>query len=317
MSRIVFLDRGTIGPQVELVKPHGEHEWIEHLRSGSADVLERLRGAQIAVTNKVPLRRDVLAQLPELKFISVAATGYDVIDMDACRDFGITVSNVRGYAVHSVPEHVMALILALKRQLPRYRADVLGGEWARSKQFCFFVDPIEDLAGKTLGIIGGGSIGGSVGHLAQAFGMRVIYAARKGASATTTRVNFDEFLAQSDVITLHCPLTPETKGLIGRPEFAKMAKRPVIINTARGGLVNEEDAAFALAEGLISGLGFDVTTPEPPPPGNALMAIAHLPNVILTPHTAWASTEAMTTLWAQVVESIDAFEAGAPIRVLN
>lgn len=317
MARIVFLDRGTIGPQIDLRRPSGDHEWVEHLRTDPAEVVDRLRGAQIAVTNKVPLRRDVLEQLPDLKFISVTATGYDVIDMAACRDLGITVSNVRGYAVHSVPEHVMALILALKRQLPGYRADVLAGEWARSKQFCFFTHPVEDLAGKTLGIIGGGSIGASVGHLAQAFGMRVIYAARKGEAGNATRVAFDDFLAQSDVITLHCPLTAETKGLIGAAEFAKMLRRPVIINTARGGLIDEAEAAIALEQGLISGLGVDVTTPEPPLPDNALMAIAHLPNVILTPHTAWASFEAMTALWAQVVESIEAFEVGAPVRVLN
>lgn len=317
MARIVFLDRGTIGPKVDLVHPSGDHTWIEHSRTDPQDVLERLRGAQIALTNKVPLRRDVLEQLPDLKFISVAATGYDVIDMAACRDLGITVSNVRGYAVHSVPEHVMALILALKRQLAGYRADVLADEWARSKQFCFFTHPIEDLSGKTLGIIGGGSIGASVGHLAQAFGMRVIYAARRGEAGTATRVAFDDFLAQSDVITLHCPLTPDTRGLIGAPEFAKMVRRPVIINTARGGLVDEAEAAIAVQQGLVSGLGFDVTTPEPPLPDNALMAIAHLPNVILTPHTAWASFEAMTTLWGQVIESIEAFEAGAPVRVLN
>lgn len=317
MARIVFLDRGTIGPQVDLHKPSGDHEWIEYLRSDPDEVVERLKGARIAVTNKVPLRRETLAQLPELEFISVTATGYDVIDIAACRELGITVSNVRGYAVHSVPEHVMALILALKRQLPGYRSDILAGEWARSKQFCFFTHPIEDLAGKTLGIIGGGSIGASVGHLAQAFGMRVIYAARKGEAGNPVRTAFDEFLAQSDVITLHCPLTAETKGLLGANEFRKMTQRPVIINTARGGLVDEAAAAIALKQGLISGLGFDVTTPEPPLPDNALMSIAHLPNVILTPHTAWASTEAMTTLWAQVVESIEAFESGAPVRVLN
>lgn len=317
MARIVFLDRGTIGPQVEVIRPAGAHDWVEYPQTGEDQAIERLRGASVAVTNKVPLRRSTLEQLPDLRFISVAATGYDVIDIEACRALGITASNVRGYAVNSVPEHVMAMILSLKRQLAGYRADVLAGEWARSGQFCFFTHPIGDLAGKTLGIIGGGSIGQSVGRLAQAFGMRVIYAARKGEAGDATRVTFDAFLAQSDVITLHCPLNAQTKGLIGAEEFSKMARRPVVINTARGGLIDEAAAAIAVEQGLISGLGVDVTTPEPPLPDNALMRIAHLPNVLLTPHIAWASEEAMTALWGQVIESIEAFLAGQPVRVLN
>ncbi|WP_376875808.1 D-2-hydroxyacid dehydrogenase [Albirhodobacter sp. R86504] len=317
MTRIVFLDRATIGPTINLARPNAPHEWADYPTTSSDQVVARLQGAEIAITNKVPLRRKHLEHLPDLKFIAVAATGYDVIDIDACRERGITVSNVRGYAVHSVPEHVMALILALKRQLPGYREDVIKGDWARSGQFCFFNHPIEDLAGKTLGIIGGGSIGQSVARLAQAFGMRVIFAARKGEAATSTRIGFDDFLAESDVITLHCPLNAETIGLIGAEEFSKMARRPVLINTARGGLVDEVAAVNALKRKNISGIGFDVTTPEPPLPDNPLMGIADLPNVILTPHVAWASDEAMTALWAQVIEGIDAFIAGTPKRILT
>lgn len=316
--RIVFLDRGTIGPSVELSRPAAPHDWQMHDRTPPEAVVERLAGARIAVTNKVPLRRAALEQLPELKFISVAATGYDVIDIAACREFGITVSNVRGYAVASVPEHTMALILSLKRALPGYRADVQAGEWQRSGQFCFFAHPIGDLAGATLGLIGGGSIGGSVARLAQAFGMRVLQAERKGATETRPGFTpFEQVLAEADVISLHCPLTPETRGMIAGPEFARMARRPVIVNTARGGLVDEAAAVAALEAGQISGLGFDVLTSEPPAPDNPLLSVAHRPDVILTPHTAWASDQAMAVLWGQVVESIDAFLAGRPVRVLT
>lgn len=317
MTRIVFLDRGTIGPSVELVRPSAPHEWVIHDATAPEEVTDRLAGATVAITNKVPLRRAALEKLGDLKFITVAATGYDVIDLEACRDLGITVSNVRGYAVNSVPEHTMALILALKRALPGYRQDVLDGEWQRSGQFCFFNHPVSDLAGARLGIIGEGVIGQSVARLGQAFGMHTMFAAHKGVEGLGPLYTpFDEVIETADVITLHAPLTPATRDTLAMPEFRRMARRPIIINTARGGLVNEADAVAALDEGLISGLGFDVLTVEPPDPGNPIFQVAGRPNVILTPHTAWASAEAMQVLWGQVVESIDAFIAGTPVRTL-
>lgn len=317
MTRIVFLDRATIGPSVELKRPETPHEWIIYDTTEPDQLVERLQGAQIAILNKVPVSRDALSQLPDLRYISIAATGYDVVDLEACREFGITVSNVRGYAVNAVPEHTFALILALRRAIIGYRRDVIDGEWQRSGQFCFFNHPIHDLAGSRLGIVGRGSIGQSVAAIASAFGMETVFAGRKGASDIEPPYRpFDEVVETSDIITLHVPLTPETRNLIAMPEFERMKQRPLIINTGRGGLVDEADAVAALDRGLISGLGFDVLTMEPPGDDNPILKAADRPNVVLTPHVAWASDEAMTVLWDQVVESIDAFMAGAPVRVI-
>jgi glycerate dehydrogenase len=318
MTRIVFLDRETIGPSIQLNRPRAPHEWMTYDRTAIDQIVDRLGGAEVAIVNKVPLRRDTLEQLPALKFVTVAATGYDVIDVAACRDKGITVSNVRGYAVNTVPEHTMALILALRRSLMGYRADVIAGEWQKAGQFCFFSHSIRDLAGSRIGIIGQGSIGQSVAKLASAFGMIPLFAAHKGKKGLGPLYTpFDEVLETSDVITLHAPLTPETRDSLAMPEFRRMIRRPLIVNCARGGLVNEADLVTALDEGLVSGVGFDVLTSEPPADDNPLLAILERPNVIVTPHVAWASEEAMQALWDQVVESIDAYLAGSPVRTIN
>lgn len=318
MTKIVFLDRATIGPAIELTRPETRHEWIVYDATGADQLVERLRGADIAILNKVPVSRDALSQLPDLKYISIAATGYDVVDLDACREFGVTVSNVRGYAVNAVPEHTFALMLALRRAIIGYRQDVIAGEWQRSGQFCFFNHAIRDLAGSRLGVIGRGSIGRSVAAIASAFGMETVFAGRKGdASPQTPYLPFDDVIRTSDILTLHVPLMPETRNLIAMPEFERMERAPLIINTGRGGLVNEADAVAALDKGLVSGLGFDVLTKEPPEEDNPILTVADRPNVILTPHVAWASDEAMAVLWAQVVESIDAFLAGNPVRVIE
>ena len=317
MTRIVFLDRNSIGPSIELIRPKTPHEWIAYDATEANQIVERLQGADVAVINKVPMRRETLSQLPDLRYICITATGYDVVDLDACRELGITVTNVRGYAVNAVPEHTFALILALRRAIIGYRNDVIGGDWQRAEQFCFFHHTIHDLAGSRLGIIGRGSIGLSVAAIAQAFGMETVFAARKGAvDVAPAHVPFDEVIETSDIITLHAPLTPETRNMIAMPEFRRMKRRPLIINTGRGGLVGEADAVAALDEGLVSGLGFDVLTREPPHDDNPLLKAADRPNVILTPHVAWASEEAMTELWGQVIENIDAFLAGSPIRVI-
>jgi len=318
MTRIVFLDRGSIGPSVTIRRPRFEHEWLEHERTTPDDVLSRLQGAQIAVTNKVPLRSEVLARLPDLQMIAVAATGYDVVDVEACTGQGIVVSNVRGYAINTVPEHTFALILALRRSLVGFRQDVIDGEWQRSGQFCFFTHPIRDLAGSTLGIIGEGVIGQSVARLGQAFGMRCLFAAHKGVDGLGPLYTpFDEVLETSDVITLHSPLLPSTRNLLGMAEFRKMQRRPLLINAARGGLVNEDELVEALGEGLISGIGFDCLTSEPPVAGHPMLSILDRPNVIVTPHVAWASDQAMQTLWNQVIEHIENHHAGAPSNVVR
>ncbi len=313
MTRIVFLDRSTIGPSVTLSKPSFPHAWVDYDRTQPDQVVERLKGAQIVVCNKVPIRRVAIEQLPDLKMIAIPATGYDAFDVDACKERGIVVSNVRGYATNTVPEHAFALILALRRGIVGYRQDVIDGRWQQENQFCFFTHPINDLAGSTLGIFGEGALGQGVARLGQAFGMRTLFAAHKNVQGLGPLYTpFDEVLATSDVISLHSPLMPATRNMIAAPEFAKMKKRPLLINCARGGLVNEADLVDALDKGQIAGAGFDCLTSEPPAADNPLLKILGRPNVIVTPHVAWASNEAMQTLWDQVVQHIDNFNAGQP-----
>lgn len=317
MTRIAFLDRETIGPGVKLARPDFDHEWVEYGRTAPEHVVDRLSGSRIAITNKVPIRRDALRKLPELKMIAVAATGYDVIDIAACRESGVVVSNVRGYAVNTVPEHTFALILALRRAIIGYRQDVIDGQWQKSQQFCFFTHPIRDLVGSTLGIIGEGAIGQSVARIGQAFGMRTLFAAHKGVNGLGPLYTpFDEVLEASDVITLHSPLTPATRNMLGRAEFQKMKRKPLLINAARGGLVVEEDLVEALDCGVISGFGFDCLTSEPPPHDHPFWEVLTRPNVIVTPHVAWASDEAMQAVWQQVLNNIRNFHAGRPSNVI-
>ena len=313
MTRIVFLDRSTIGPSVTLTKPSFAHEWIEYDRTAPDQVVERLKDAEIAVCNKVPIRRAAIEQLPGLKMICIPATGYDAFDIDACKERGIVVSNVRGYATNTVPEHVFALILALRRGIVGYRQDVIDGRWQQEDQFCFFTHPINDLAGSTLGVIGEGSLGQGVARLGQAFGMRTLFAAHKNVQGLGPLYTpWDEVLETADVITLHSPLMPATRNMIAAPEFAKMKKKPLLINCARGGLVDEADLVAALDKGQIAGAGFDCLTSEPPNADNPLLKVLGRPNVIVTPHVAWASNEAMQTLWDQVVAHVENFHAGHP-----
>jgi glycerate dehydrogenase len=316
--KIVFLDRNTIGPSVELSRPAFPHEWTEHGSSKHEQVVERLKGATIAITNKTPIREKDIEQLPDLKMIAIAATGYDVIDVAACQKRGIIVSNIRGYAVNTVPEHTFALILALRRSIAGYRQDVIDGEWQKSGQFCFFTHPIKDLADSTLGIIGEGAIGQSVAKIGQAFGMKTLFAAHKGVSGLGPLYTpFDEVLETSDVITLHSPLMPATRNMIAMPEFKKMKKKPLLINTARGGLVDERALVQAIEQDLIAGAGFDVLTVEPPPKDHPFLSILNRPNFIVTPHVAWASEEAMQTLWKQAVWNIENFHAGKPSHIVG
>lgn len=310
---IVHLDRATIGPNVEVSRPDCAHSWISYEATAAEDVVERLREADIAILNKVSLNAEQIAQLPRLKMVAISATGYDKIDIAACKAAGITVSNIRGYASETVPEHTFALILALHRALKGYEADLAKGAWQASGQFCFFTHKISDLYGKTLGLIGSGSIGAKVGKIAEAFGMHILRAGRKGESHVPEGyVPFHDMLAEADIISLHCPLTPATQNLIAAPEFAQMTRRPLIINTARGGLVHEADLITALDTGQISGAGFDVLTSEPPADDHILMQNLHRPNLIVTPHIGWASDEAMQTLWHQLIGHIEAFVAGSP-----
>jgi glycerate dehydrogenase len=318
MQKIVFLDRSTLAPQIRLRRPGFAHELIEYDRSAPDEVAARLAGASIAITNKVALTGDLLQRLPDLKLVAVAATGTDCIDKAACAAHGIAVANIRGYAVNTVPEHAFALMLALRRNLVAYRDDVLAGVWQKSGQFCFFDHPIRDLAGARLGIIGEGVLGQRVAELGKAFGMVPMFAAHKGrAGMGPLYTPWTDVLATSDVISIHSPLTDETRHMFAMPEFRAMRQRPLIINTARGGLVDERALVQALDEGLVSGAGFDVADGEPPPADSPLMRIAGRPNVILTPHVAWASDEAQQALADQLIDNIENFVGGKPTNLVR
>ena len=316
---VVFLDRKTIAPEIDVRRPAFHHDWIEYEQTAPDQVVERSRDATIIINNKVPLTAETLGNLPDLRMIAVAATGTDCIDKAYCAEKGIIVSNIRGYATSTVPEQTFALILALKRSLIGYRQDVIAGEWQRSGQFCFFSHPITGLNGNVLGIIGEGSIGQSVARIGEAFGMKPLFAAHKGVTGLgPLYAPFDDVIETADVITLHCPLLPQTADTIAMPEFKRMKRSAIIVNTARGGLVNEADLAEALRQGLIAGAGFDVVTPpEPPADNNPLLDLLDLPNFILTPHVAWASREAQQTLADQLINNIEAFVDGQPANVVS
>lgn len=312
VERIVFLDRQTLSPEIVLQAPSFPHRFDMYDRTRADEVAGRIADADIIITNKVRITAADIAAAPRLRFIAVAATGYDVIDVAACVARGIMVSNVRGYAVTTVPEHVFALVLALRRNLIGYRQAVARGRWQEADQFCFFDHPIRDLAGSMLGVIGSGALGQATARLGSALGMKVQFAARKTDLGRKGRVPFQMFLGTSDVITLHCPLNAETRGMIDDGEFAQMARRPLLINVGRGGLVNEHALVRAFERDLIAGAAFDVTTPEPPTIDSPLMRLLERPNFILTPHVAWASREAIQTLADQLIGIIEAFRAGSP-----
>lgn len=315
MEIIVFLDRNTLRADVR--RPAFAHRWIEYEKTLPREVVGRLAEATIAITNKAPLRRDVLAQLPRLRMIAVAATGVDIIDLDAARELGLTVSNVRGYAQTAVPEHVFALILALRRNLLAYRDDVRRSAWHRADAFCLLGHPIRDLQGATLGLVGHGSIGRGVARLARAFGMRVLTGERKGADTVREgRAAFAELLRESDVVSLHAPLTAETRNLIGAEELRLMKRTALLINCARGGVIDEAALAEALRGGVIAGAGVDVLSREPPREGSPLLEL-DLPNLIVTPHVAWASLEAMQALADQLIDNVEAFVRGEPRNTVS
>jgi glycerate dehydrogenase len=314
-QRLVFLDRASLAAKVRA--PHCQASYVEHAATAPEEIVARLQGATVAITNKVALRADALRQLPGLKMIAVAATGYDVIDIGYCNEHGIAVANIRNYAVHSVPEHAFAMILALRRNMIAYREDVLNGLWQKSKQFCFFGHDILDLHGATLGIIGEGAIGQSMAAIGKAFGMRAIYRSHpQQLDIPGEFVALPELLASADVVTLHCPLMPATRNMIGEAQLRSMKPTSLLINTARGGLVDEQALIRALEQGWIAGAGFDVLTIEPPTDGHPLLDVRR-PNFILTPHVAWASSGAMQFLADQLMDNIDAWAAGEPQNLVT
>jgi glycerate dehydrogenase len=314
-QRVVFLDRDSLKANVR--RPSCATEYLEYAKTSAEEIVPRLKGATVAITNKVPMREAVLRQLPDLKLIAISATGYDMVDVGYCKAHGIAVANIRNYAVHTVPEHTFALILALRRNLLAYRQDVENGVWQKAEQFCFLTHDIGDLHGSTLGIFGEGSIGQATAAIGRAFGMRVLFADHPPPKMEgVTFTPMEQVLAESDVISLHAPLTPATRNLINMEAFRKMKRNALLINTARGGLVDEEALIQALDAGLIAGAGFDVLTVEPPRKGHPLLDVRR-PNFILTPHVAWASNGAMQFLADQLVDNIELWCEGRPQHLVT
>jgi glycerate dehydrogenase len=310
---IVFLDRAAV--RMPLRPPAFLHQWIEHPHTQPEQVVARLRpggaGATIAITNRAGIDEAVLEAVPELRLIAVSATGFDHVDVPACRRRGIAVCNVRDWTV-SVPEHVFALILALRRHLLRYRAEVEQGNWARSATYGLVLEPMpRALAGSTLTLIGYGALGRKVERIGKAFGMRVLVAERKGAAVRRGRVAFEEAIAQAEVLVVLCPLTPATRNLVGAAELARMCKDALLVNCARGGIVDEAALAAALANGTIAGAATDVLAQEPPAKESPLLARV-APNLIVTPHMAWLSVESQAALAEQLIGNLEAWVSGAP-----
>ncbi|MDY6979855.1 MAG: 2-hydroxyacid dehydrogenase [Pseudomonadota bacterium] len=315
----VFLDTGSL---LAGTGKHGDLDfaaitalplsWDYHAATAPEEVVARLQGAQVVVTNKVILDATQLARLPDLKLIAVAATGVNNVDLDAARRQGIQVCNVTGYATPSVVQHVFMLILALLRNLTAYRDALHAGRWQQSRHFCLLDYPIAELQDKTLGIIGYGELGQAVARMGEAFGMRCLVARRNADDQRADRLPLTELLQKADIVSLHCPLTDETRHLIGAEQLALMKPGALLINTARGGIVDESALYEALREGHLGGAGMDVLAEEPPTADNPLLS-AQLDNLIVTPHIGWASRAARQRLLDQVAENIAGYLAGGPV----
>ena len=290
-------------------------DWQFHEHMLEDRVGRVIENASIIISNKVTINADAIRQASHLKLICVAATGINNVDIEAAHANDVTVCNVRDYATASVTQHVFALILALMTRLPLYKQAVEQGEWTRSQQFCLLDFPINELAGKTLGIIGYGVLGQAIAKLAQCFAMQVCVYTRRPESAGAFYSPINELLQKSDIVSLHCPLTADTRHLIGHRELALMKPTALLINAARGGIVEESELAQALLTGTIGGAGIDVLTEEPPRQGNPLLDPG-IPNLIVTPHIAWASRESRQRLLNEVAENIRAFQAGKPRNVV-
>lgn len=312
MLTIVFLDRTGIPATHEIPRPNFAHQWIEYDRTSADQTYERAKEADIIITSKVLLTRELLAKLPKLKLIAITATGTNNVDMVAAQELGIVVKNVTGYSSVTVPEHVMGMIYALKHSLMSYHRDqIMTDRWATCGQFCYVDYPVTDIRGSTLAIFGKGNTGSEVARLAQAVGMRVIFAEHKNAQVIREGyVSFEEAFKQADIVSLHCPLTEQTQHLINAETLALMKPTAYLINTGRGPLVDERALLEALENRQIAGAALDVLAKEPPELDDPLMLAAkRLPNLLITPHVAWASDSAVTTLVNKVTENMETFVA--------
>ena len=308
--QIVVLDRDTlVNRPFEFDFPH---TLSSYGTTEAHETLARIRGADIIITNKVVISAEHIAANPQLKLIALAATGVNNVDVEAAKQNGTAVCNIRAYGNESVAEHAFMMMITLMRNLPAYQRDVAAGLWENSPFFCHLGAPMRDLNGKTLAIFGRGNIGKTLATYAQAFKMNVVFAEHKNAqSIRDGYVSFDEAIRSADVVSLNCPLTPQTANMIGEAELQQMKPGAILINCGRGGLVDEAALVAALKYGQIGGAGFDVLTQEPPRDGNPLLK-ARLPNLIVTPHIAWASQEAANRLFDILLDNINHFVAGNP-----
>ncbi|HFC8472731.1 TPA: D-2-hydroxyacid dehydrogenase [Neisseria subflava] len=307
---IVVLDRDTlVNRPFDFDFPH---TLSSYGTTEAHETLERIRGADIVITNKVVISAQAFSENPQLKLVAVTATGVNNVDVEAAKQNGTAVCNIRAYGNESVAEHAFMMMITLMRNLPAYQRDVAAGLWENSPFFCHLGAPMRDLNGKTLAIFGRGNIGKTLATYAQAFKMNVVFAEHKNAqSVRDGYVSFDEAIRSADVVSLNCPLTPQTANMIGEAELQQMKPGAILINCGRGGLVDEAALVAALKYGQIGGAGFDVLTQEPPRDGNPLLK-ARLPNLIVTPHIAWASQEAANRLFDILLDNINRFVAGNP-----
>jgi glycerate dehydrogenase len=316
--RLVILDGQTLNPgDLSWQELEGLAEVAYYPRTSPAEIVERLRDADAALTNKVPVNADTFAACPKLRYVGVTATGYNIIDLAAAKKSGATVTNVPGYSTNSVAQVVFALLLEITHHTGHHAARVADGDWANCPDFSFADFPLLELAGQTMGIVGFGEIGQAVGRIAHAFGMKVIYHTRtkkEFSQYPATRVELADLFREADVISLHCPLTPETKNLVSWPLLQTMKRTAILINTARGPLLNEADVARALRENVIGWAGLDVLSAEPPPADNPLLSAPHC---FILPHIAWASVAARRRLMHEVVENFRSFLAGKPRNVIG
>jgi glycerate dehydrogenase len=318
-SKIVFLDKGSVPAHIPFKKVAHQHQWVEYDTTSPDEIVERCIDADIVITNKVVLNAEIIAKLPALKHIAVIATGFNNVDTQYCKTHNISVSNTPGYSVTSVPEHTFALIFSLRRHLSAYHNHVMNGGWTKSPHFHGYLSQTFDLKDAQLGIIGGGSLGQATAAMGRALGLNVVFSDRKNypASNKPNYLSFNDLISTSDIISLHCPLTAETENLITLAEFKKMKSNTLLINTARGGLVDENDLVTAINEKLIAGAGFDVAISEPITKDNALLSLKDNPNFILTPHVAWSSDSSLQCQADMVVANIESFLAGKPHNLVT
>ena len=316
--RAVFLDHASLDLGDLDMAPLRQVFDALHLHAQTPPdlIIERLQGAQVVISNKVLLDASTLAACPDLKLILIAATGSNNVDLAAARAQGIAVSNCQGYGTPAVAQHTLMLLLALATRLPDYQQAVAAGRWQQASQFCLLDYPIMELHGKTLGLLGHGELGSAVGRLAEAFGMRVLLGQLPGRPARSDRLPLDELLPHVDALSLHCPLNEHTRDLIGAAQLQAMKPNALLINTARGGLVNEQALADALRSGHLGGAACDVLSSEPPQADNPLLA-GDIPRLIITPHCAWGSREARQRIVGQLAENAHAHFNAAPRRLIN